>query len=96
MSLNGRVGVGPAILIGWAAVWSARSATACSVCYGDPNSPMAHGVSAGVLVLLGVVGGVLLMTASLVLFWVRRAAKLEGAGREVGQASGAWAASSSG
>ena len=66
----------------------AQPAMACSVCYGDPNSPMTHGVQAGVLVLLGVVGVVLMLLASLLLFWMSRAAKLEGEGRSVGETRG--------
>ncbi len=56
---------------------SAESVLACSVCYGDPNSAMTQGAQAGVLVLLGVVGVVLTGLGSLLLFWVRRAAKLQ-------------------
>ena len=54
----------------------ADPASACSVCFGDPNAPMAEGARAGVLVLLGVVVVVLLGLASLILFWSRRAASL--------------------
>ena len=75
-------------LICFAVISIAQPAMACSVCYGDPNSPMTHGAQAGVLVLLGVVGGVLLLIASLLLFWMRRAAKLDEFGRDVGEASG--------
>lgn len=47
-------------------------AQACSVCFGDPNSQMAKGVNAGVLVLLGVVGVVLTLFAILIgYFWWR-------------------------
>lgn len=56
---------------------SAAPALACSVCYGDPNSTMVQGAKAGVLALLGVVGVVLTGIASLLIFWMRRAAKLE-------------------
>ncbi len=55
----------------------AQPALACSVCAGDPNSTMVQGVQAGVLVLLGVVGVVLGGVATLLLFWVRRAANLK-------------------
>ena len=55
---------------------SAQSVLACSVCYGDPNSAMTQGAKAGVLVLLGVVGVVLMGLASLLIFWMRRAANL--------------------
>ena len=68
-----------ALLICLAAISIAQPVIACSVCYGDPSSPMTKGVQAGVLVLLGVVGGVLMLVASLLLFWVRRAANLEDA-----------------
>ncbi len=68
-----------ALLICLAAILIAQPVIACSVCYGDPNSAMTKGVEAGVLVLLGVVGGVLMLVASLLLFWVRRAANLEDA-----------------
>ncbi len=73
------------ILIGLASLLIAQPALACSVCYGDPNSAMHQGAQAGVLVLLGVVGVVLTGLASLLLFWVRRAAQLEA----VAEASGA-------
>ncbi len=64
---------------------------ACSVCYGDPNSPLTKGVEAGVLVLLGFVGGILLLLASLLIFWMRRAADLGETGRDVGKSNGAFA-----
>ena len=60
------------------ALLSAQPALACAVCYGDPNSAMTQGAQAGVLVLLGVVGVVLTGFASLLIFWMRRAAHLEG------------------
>ena len=66
-----------ALLVGLAALLDAQSAQACSVCYGDPNSGMVQGAKAGVLVLLGVVGVVLTGLASLLIFWMRRAANLE-------------------
>ncbi|MEE2674010.1 MAG: hypothetical protein VX466_09450 [Myxococcota bacterium] len=54
----------------------ADAASACSVCFGDPNSSMSQGAQAGVLVLLGVIVAVLAGLASLIVFWARRAAKL--------------------
>ncbi len=72
------VNVALAILIGLASLLIAQPALACSVCFGDPNSLMTHGVQAGMLVLLGVVGVVLAGLASLLLFWMRRAANLKG------------------
>ncbi len=58
------------------ALLSAEPVLACSVCYGDPNSAMHQGAQAGVLVLLGVVGVVLTGLATLLIFWMRRAAQL--------------------
>ncbi len=63
-------------LICIAVILSAQPAMACSVCYGDPNSQMTHGAQAGMLVLLGVIAAVLTGLASLLLFWMRRAANL--------------------
>ncbi len=66
------------ILIGLASLLIAQPALACSVCFGaDASSSMNQGVQAGMLVLLGVVGVVLTGLASLLLFWMRRAAHLE-------------------
>ena len=67
-----------AILVCLAALLTAQPVLACSVCYGDPNSAMTHGAQAGVIVLLGVVGVVLTGLASLLLFWMRRAANFKG------------------
>ncbi len=67
-----------AIGIGLATFLSAQPALACSVCFGDPGSSMNQGLQAGMLVLLGVVGVVLTGLASLLLFWMRRAAHLKG------------------
>ncbi len=75
-----------AILVCLGALLSAQPALACSVCYGDPNSAMSQGAQAGVIVLLGVVGVVLTGLTSLLLFWMRRAAKLEGPVRAVEEA----------
>ncbi len=67
-----------AILIGLASLLMAQPAQACTVCYGDPNSLLSKGAQAGMLVLLGVIAVVLTGLASLLIFWMRRAAKLEG------------------
>ena len=71
-----RVNVWLAALMGVAAFVNAQPALACSVCYGEPGSPMVQGIQAGVLVLLGVVVTVLTGLASLIIFWMRRASKL--------------------
>ena len=75
-----------AILVCLAALLTAQPVLACSVCYGDPNSAMTHGAQAGVIVLLGVVGVVLTGLASMLLFWMRRTAKLDSQGRAVEEA----------
>ena len=62
--------------VGAAAIWHADSVWACSVCFGDPESPMAKGVVAGVLVLVGVIGMVLLGVVGTGLFWVSRSRAL--------------------
>ena len=59
------------------ALWSAvQPAVACSVCFGDPDSPMAKGAVMGVLVLGGFIGFVLLGIAGTGLFWIHRSRKL--------------------
>ncbi len=35
----------------------------CAVCYGDPESPMSHGMNMGVLTLMGFIGFVLFILA---------------------------------
>jgi hypothetical protein len=50
---------------------------ACSVCFGDPNSPMTHGAKAGVVVLLGVVVAVLGGILGVAFYWIRRARLLQ-------------------
>jgi hypothetical protein len=46
---------------------------ACSVCFGDPKSPLTLGAKAGVFFLLGVVGVVLGGILAVTIFWMRRA-----------------------
>ncbi len=65
-----------ALLVCLAALLTAQPVLACSVCYGDPNSSLSLGAQAGVLVLLGVVGTVLTGFASMLIFWMRRAAQM--------------------
>ncbi len=76
MSQNRLASLSLAILACLGALLSAEPVLACSVCFGDPNSAMVQGAQAGVLVLLGVVCVVLMGLASLLLFWMRRAAHL--------------------
>ena len=53
------------------AAWPAR-ASACPVCFGDPNSPMAIGASWGILLLLGVTLAMLAAFAGFFLYLVKR------------------------
>ena len=79
-----------AILIGAAWLLVAQPALACSVCFGgDPSASMNQGVRAGMLILMGVIGGVLAALASLFLFWMRRAARLAAQSDDAEKASGA-------
>ena len=39
----------------------------CAVCYGDPNSPMSHGMNMGILTLLFVVVFILLAIAAFII-----------------------------
>ena len=48
---------------------------ACSVCFGDPNSNLTKGAVAGVLLLLGVIGFVLVWIGIVIVAWSRRAKK---------------------
>lgn len=47
---------------------SSQPALACSVCYGDPNSPLTKGIKMGILSLAGLIylllGGIVLFTIS--------------------------------
>jgi hypothetical protein len=52
-------------------------AWACSVCFGDPNSPLSKGAIAGVVFMVGVVSVVLLTIAFTSFIWARRAKKLQ-------------------
>jgi len=50
------------------------AATACPACYGRSDSPMAQGMNAGILALLGVIGTVLFGAATFFVFLARRSA----------------------
>lgn len=69
-SLRRLVGVAPVLII---TSWLADGASACSVCFGDPDSAMAKGAAAGVVLLAGVAGFVLSAVAGTGLFWIHRA-----------------------
>ena len=64
------------LVCGVAMFLCSNPAWACSVCFGNPDSPMAKGVTAGVLLLVGVIGFVLLGVAGTGLLWVQRSRRL--------------------
>lgn len=47
-------------------------ADACSVCFGDPESPMTKSIVAGVWVMLGCIGTLLAIFAGLFSYWMYR------------------------
>jgi hypothetical protein len=58
-------------------VWlSPTTASACYVCFGDPDSPMTKGAVMGVYVLGGVVIMVLVGVAGTAMFWMQRGRRL--------------------
>ncbi len=59
-------------------VAGSQALQACSVCFGDPDSPMTKAASAGVLFLAVVIYGVLFSFAGVTVFWVVRARRLSG------------------
>ncbi len=63
------------LLLPWL-VLNSPAAFACSVCFGDPNSNMSKGVTAAVILLLAVIGGVLAALGIIIVRWSRRARKL--------------------
>lgn len=74
--------VAPALIM---SSWLADGASACSVCFGDPDSAMAKGAAAGVLLLAGVAGFVLASVAGTGLFWIHRARVLRRGIQEDGE-----------
>jgi hypothetical protein len=61
----------------------ARSAAACSVCFGAPDSPQIKAMQAGILVLLGCIGTVLAGFAGLFCYWLYRTQRLSAASGEI-------------
>jgi heme/copper-type cytochrome/quinol oxidase subunit 2 len=53
------------------------AASACSVCFGDPASPMVKGAKMGVIFLAVTIYAVLFTMAGVVFYWIRRARALE-------------------
>jgi hypothetical protein len=59
------------------------AASACSVCYGASDSPLAKGMNMGIMVLLAFIGSVLLAITGFFVFIVRRAARLAAAQSQI-------------
>ena len=59
-----------------AAIGLGSPAFACSVCFGDPDSPLTKGALMGVYVMVGVVGFVLLSIAATGVYWIQRSRRL--------------------
>jgi hypothetical protein len=55
---------------------AAVPARACSVCYGDPESPMARGALWGVVVLGAVTYGLLMLFVGTGVYWWRRSRRM--------------------
>ncbi len=73
----GRFGGGTRLIVASVVLLlSTDEAWACASCFGDPESAMAKGVVAGVLVLVGVVGTVMLGVAGTSLRWMQRGRRL--------------------
>lgn len=61
-----------------AAAWLAlpQAAAACATCYGEPNSPMTHGMNNAILTLIACVGVVYVGIGKVFLDFRRRSRKL--------------------
>jgi hypothetical protein len=55
-----------------ALIVAAENVEACSVCFGNPESPMTKSMVAGIWVMLGCIGTLLAAFAGLFLYWVYR------------------------
>ena len=53
----------------------------CAVCYGDPSSPMTAGLNQAIVFLLGVVGLMLSIILSAIIYFYRRSKTFNTAGQ---------------
>lgn len=74
------------ILLVVAALAAPAPALGCAACFGQSDSPLAHGMNAGIFTLLAVIGVMLTMVASFFVFITRRARQVE-AGAAAGDVS---------
>ncbi|MBE0541548.1 MAG: hypothetical protein IH623_09195 [Verrucomicrobia bacterium] len=65
----------PVVLLTAALLWP-NSVAACTICYGDPESPLSRGLTWGITVLLGTVGMVLAGVVAFFVFLARKAASV--------------------
>jgi len=69
------------VMVGTSLVMPA-SVWACPVCFGDPNSPMVHGMNWAILLLLGITGGVLTGFAAFIVYLFKRSRMMLGEGAD--------------
>lgn len=65
------------LVVAWVLLNGTQAAWACTACYGQSDSSLAKGMNAGIYVLLGFVGMVLVGISGFFVFIVRRAARAE-------------------
>jgi hypothetical protein len=65
------------LIVGWVLLNGTHAALACTECYGQSDSSLAKGMNAGIYVLLGFVGMVLVGVSGFFVFIVRRAGRME-------------------
>jgi hypothetical protein len=72
-------------VLAFVALWllNLPSASACSVCYGEPDSPMTRGLTWAIVVLAAIVGVVLAGVAMFFVHVNRRADGLQPAGQKI-------------
>ena len=67
----------PIALVGILFFAVSAPAAACSVCYGDPDSPMVQGTKAGVLFMAGLIYTQIMLMGGVAAVWVVRARRLK-------------------
>jgi hypothetical protein len=65
------------LIVAWVLLNGTHAALACTACYGQSDSSLAKGMNAGIYVLLGFVGMVLVGVSGFFVFIVRRAERME-------------------
>ncbi len=77
MNAQRRFRFGPMAILVTLFLALAPSAMACSVCFGDPSSPMTKGMNNAILFLLGVVGLVQFGIVAMFVSWWRNSVRLQ-------------------